>query len=328
MRKQLYIILFTCYTFVIYGQNIDAVMYDESCDSSFYSVIKVNENEYWAGGKHGILKRIDTFGNYENIDFPNSGLNILKMVNSGDYVFMATNRGAIYRIDTRDNSFISKTFSGFGNKCFYDMIVLESGDILVSGGTSGISRGRKRLPRGFIAKVDPNLESIQVKWKNRSHFVWSILQKDDGSLIAATFNGVNSHILKTTDFKEWNRLDRVRGLIYVVNDIDGLIYGGAPNFRYNRNGIAGRINQNTEMFEETGCLWTMQSINGKIISTTQSGDVIMINRKTNETERFQIPEKLSLYSIAIMNESKFMTVGHGKSIYIIDLDQTPLQTAF
>lgn len=316
----LFVLLLYANTF---AQKIQTVLHGIDSDSSFYHIAKINNNEFWIGGEYGILKTMDTLGNVSNIKYDNVGLNILKIERVNNYVFIATDDAVIYRYDIEKKVFIKKEFPEFKGKCFYDLIALSNGKLMVCGGTKGIAKATKKLPKGFIAIVDMDLNTITTVWKNYRKFVWSLLELDNHKILASTYNGLSTKIIETTDFKHWKTNTQVKGLVHEIALIDNQVwYCGSKNNHYKNEGIIGlnKIDHSKKVICKTGCIWSMDILNDKIISVTQSGELLKLDKVTNEFELLKIPDAFTLYDIQKISNKKIVVIGHGHTAYILDFN--------
>ena len=324
MRKITTSLLFIILLSNIIGQKVHILSKGIHSDSSFYCVEKITENEFWIGGESGILKKIDSLGNINTINFPNKGIDILKIKRINNYVFLITSNAVIYRYQIDENIFIEKEFPQFKNKCFYDIMELKNGSVLVCGGASGIAKGRKVVPKGFIATINQDLKNIKVVWKCYRKFVWSLIENKNHKAFGFTFNGLNTRIIQSDNLLKWRSQLKIKGLVHNTILVDNQIwYCGAKNINYSKKGIVGAATdkKNQTSFNETGCLWSLESINSKIISVTQSGELLKIDKNTYEFERINIQNSFTLYDLIKISESKMLIVGHGKTAYIIEFSK-------
>jgi hypothetical protein len=321
MKHQIQLIFLLLFYSTAFGQKIHTIFQGIESDSSFYHIEKINKNEFWAGGEYGILKKIDSLGNVSTQNFPNEGLNILKILKKENYVFIITDNAVIYRYDILNKMFKKKIFLNFKNKCFYDLIALQNGDLMVCGGTSGIAKGEKKIPNGFIAILDPDLKEISTVWKSRRKFVWSLLELENGNILASTFNGLNTKIIKTENYIDWEKNTRIKGLVHEIALLTNTIwYSGSRNIHDKENGIIKMKGQKQLLLNKTGCLWSMDVVNGKIISVTANGKLIILDKKTSELKQID-NSPFVFYDIEKISESKILVVGHGKGICIIDFHE-------
>ena len=300
------------------------VNYGLETDSSFYHMAKINNNEFWVGGEYGILKKIDSSGNISEVNYPNEGLNILKIIDVEDYIYIVTANSVIYRYNTLDQTYFKKTFPNFKNKCFYDVITLQDGNLLVCGGTTGIQVESKTIPKGFIALLDKDLNELNTVWKCYRKFVWSLLELPNGDVLASTFNGNNSKIIRSVNHTKWKKDVIIKGLVHELALLDDdIYYSGAKSIRFKEDGIFGIKDQEQTQLDGTGCLWSMDLVNGNIISVTSNNKLVLFDKKTNEVRQMDIPISSAMYDIQKISESKIVVVGHAQSMYIIDLEEQP-----
>ena len=90
----------------LFGQSVNVVLRGSKSDSSFYHLAKIKNNEFWAGGKYGILRSIDTLGNVSGIPFPNEGHDILKIERVKNHVFILTSNSVVFKYDIEKDTFI------------------------------------------------------------------------------------------------------------------------------------------------------------------------------------------------------------------------------
>lgn len=309
------------------AQQLQVVSHIPHSDSSLYSIAKVNNNEYWTCGKHGLLKKIDSLGNISSIELAHEGLNILKIVPHKNYLYLLTNNAVIFRYDTISKVFTKKKFSTFKNRCFYDMVPLNNGKLMVSGGATAISKGKKALPQGYIAMVDENLEEIVAVWKSYRKFVWSLLKLESGVVLASTFNGQNSHVITTSNYTNWTRDSKIKGLVYALNELDGNVwYSGAKSIYYKKNGIYGIKGETQYELKEPGCLWAMAMIKGKLALTTTHGKLLLKDMKTTEITPISTPTPFCIYALHRLSDNKYMLVGNELGIFIVDFKQGTTKT--
>jgi hypothetical protein len=198
------------------GQKIISMHTSATNDSSYYDIAKINENEFWAAGEDGILTQIDSTGKPTKINLPDCHNNFLKILPVQHFIFLFTDNGTIFRYDTINKIFIKKTFEQFQSKCFYDAVSYAENEIIVCGGATGISRHQKKIPKGFIAKLDYELNEPEILWKSFRKFVWSLELKNE-QVLAAIFNGNNSVIKSSSNLKNWKSISKkIKGIVEVV----------------------------------------------------------------------------------------------------------------
>jgi hypothetical protein len=303
----------------VIGQEISEISNYQYANNSFYHIEKINDNEFWIGGKGGVLEKIDTLGKIFSLNILDDTLSILKIEKVGNYVFIATENAVIYRYNLDDRRLIKRHFPKFEGLCFYDLIGLKNGDILVCGGARAIVRGEKKIPKGFIATLNLDLESVTVVWQSKRKFVWSIIQRENGEVLATTFNGISTKIISSSSFKKWETSKNVRGLVHEIAILESeLWYSGTKNINYKKQGIVGGFNHKTSKIKHSGCLWSMSLLNDKLISVTEHGNLILIDKSTNEIHQLDLPGKEAMYDIQSISKTKLLLIGRGENVYIVD----------
>jgi hypothetical protein len=302
----------------LWSQPFFTVLQGTESDSSFYHLEKINANEFWVGGEYGILKSIDTLGNVINIDgFENDGKNILVIKRVGDKVYVATDNSLIYCYDLETKLWQKKYFKKFKNRCFYDLLEIENGKILVCGGTTGIATGLKKIPNGFVGLLNFEAEKIDVVWKNKLKFVWS-MTKNEKQFYIVTYNGFNSKIKSTYDLKQWKTTNIVKGLVHEIDILDNeMWFSGTKNMSYSKSGIYGLAcdGKTPKTMSKVGCIWSISGALNNKFGVTNDGT--LLNLLTQQ--QIRIPKAFTLYDLKFITNQKLLLVGHGKGIYIMNL---------
>ena len=299
-------------------QNIQTLQLGQDNDSSYYHLTKIGPNEFWAGGEYGILSVFDTLGNMRSISLPLEGAAILKMEKKENYVFIATDDCSIIKYNLTDQRFIKRKFSGFRNKCFYDMIFTSDNKIILCGGSTGISKAQKKLPRGFIGVTNFDLDQPKIVWKSYRKFVWSIKETANNELLAATFNGVNTKILRSAKDLKWSKYKKIKGLVHEINLINNqTVYCGTGGIHFNKDGFIQKENEKKQVFTNEGCFWSMENVNQLPYLVTQKGKIVM-GQQGGTSQQCKLPTHFPIYDLEQVSENKFMVVGHGKSAFIFE----------
>ncbi len=315
-------ICFFCFATNAKAQSIKVISKGIESDSSYYHIEKINNNEYWAGGEYGILTKIDSLGNTSSIPYDNDGKSILKIQKVNNYIFIATADAVIYRYDINKQLFIKKEFKGFKNKCFYDLIPLKNGQLLICGGTKGISNGEKKMPHGFIGVLNQDLEDMKIVWHCYRKFVWSVLQQENEEILAATFNGFNTKILRSNKSIHFKKIAKVKGLVHEIALLNNSIWhAGSKNIHYTKDGIIGENYTKNIKLKGIGCLWSMDNLYNRMVGVSNSGKIVLLNNKTSTTKIIDTPTNYSLYDIANISGCKLLMVGHAKTIFLVEINR-------
>lgn len=302
-----------------YCQNIQTIQLGQDNDSSYYHLSKIGPNEFWAGGEYGILTAFDTTGNYHSIPLPLDGAAILKIEKKENFVFIATDDCSIIKYDLTNQTFVQKKFSGFKNKCFYDMVFTSDDQIILCGGSTGISKAEKKLPRGFIAKTNFDLDQPKIVWKSYRKFVWSLKETANNELLAATFNGINTKIIRSTRDSKWRKYKKIKGLVHEINCIENnIVYCGTGGIHFNKDGFLQKEKEQQQMLKNEGCIWSMETYHQLPILVTQKGKMLLTS-KDNSIKNISLPTSFPLYDLEQVSENKFLVVGHGKSAFMVEI---------
>ncbi len=322
IRLLTYIVVCFFWQFSVSGQTtlIKNLTPGYAQDSSFYDVAKINDNEYWIGGEFGILYKTDTLGNLNSILKDKIDASILKIQHANNYVFIATDKSQIVKYDLQNHEYVIKSFPQLENKCIYDLIVCKDGTLMICGGKTDISKSKLRVPRGFIATLDTSLTNFEFSWTCYRKFVWSLIQLDNGDILASCFDGLTSSILVSDTPKAWKRKDRVFGLVHEFYKVDNEVwYSGTQTFNVSKNGIYGKVFDNKgplHTFKE-GSVWALTIINGTLIGVTQTGEIFEVDTQTGLARLKSFKSEESIYDCIQVGKNKMIIVGHGKSAYIV-----------
>ncbi|MEL7340462.1 MAG: hypothetical protein AAGM67_08260, partial [Bacteroidota bacterium] len=246
-------------------------------DSSYYDIAAIGNGLFWAAGENGLLQQIDSEGNVQRLAFPEGEINLLKILPTEDAIFIGGDQGTIFRYDRRGQSFERSYFGkDFAKRCFYDMMLMDDGTLLVAGGNQKIAKAGKTLPKGFIAKVDPSLKtSPSIVWESAIHFVWSLERPGDDSkeYIAAAYSGFQTAILSSiNEANTWQKKSHVPALVHHLHwNGEEMYYSGVKNMIFHSNGRVGKLNGDKIELADEGCVWSLLELNGKLHALTYNG---------------------------------------------------------
>jgi hypothetical protein len=303
------------------AQKIDIISSSNSADSSLYDICKLNDNEFWIGGEHGILKSIDSSGIFNSVIYKNKGNSIYKMVKAGKYIYIAADNGTIYKFNIAnqqlENLFTSKKYK---NYCFYDLIVLENGKLIVCGGKSKIIKTKHILPFGFILEVDTSLlGKMDLLWKSKWNFVWSLTQ-DNKKIYASAYNGRCSKIIVADKNKrKFKKKYKIKALVHkLIMKQDTLWIAGSKNLHFFKDGIIGKIKNdsiNINTIYGKGCIWNMLFTGDSILVYANDGTILY--NKTDDWVPFKANPHRPIYASIQFNNKSVLMVGNGKTILLL-----------
>ncbi|MEM6345956.1 MAG: hypothetical protein AAF927_18830 [Bacteroidota bacterium] len=294
-------------------------------DSSYYDIAAIGNGLFWAAGENGLLKEIDSDGNTRSLAFPEGEVNLLKIVPTADAIFIGGDQGMIFRYDRRtetfERSFFGKTFA---KRCFYDMMVMDDGTLLVAGGNQKIAKAGKTLPKGFIAKVDPSLQfGPEIVWESAVHFVWSLERPGDESVeyIAAAYSGIQTTILSSINgATTWQKKGHVPALVHHLHWTgEEIYYSGVKNPFFSSNGRVGKLNGDKIELVDEGCVWSLLELNGKLHGLTFNGSIAELEPVSATVTKRYRPTTFSLYEAVAIDDQRALIVGHGQQLFLMDL---------
>lgn len=313
-----------------YAQVIHTIQSGDHPDSSYYDIARIDANEFWVGGENGILTCLDSLGNISHMQLPVRGRDILKIVPSGQYVYLAADQGTIFRYNRLRDKWIYADFSdqGFGKLTFYDLVVTESGKLVLSGGHNRIAQGQVAIPRGFVATIDEELLGApQIVWSHALMFPFALEYDElEDEVYVAAFNGVNSQLFSSIDGAEtFQRRNTIPGLVHdLLWHQNEMWYAGAKGVRYTKTGLAGKVDGTPMEMEGEGCIWSLLPMGDKMYSLAYNGAIVAANEEFDSYDFKIRPSTTSLYEAAAISSTKAYIVGHGRTILMIEqeIDQS------
>lgn len=295
------------------AQTVRHISQSTSGDSSFYDMLRLQAGEIWLGGEYGILKRF-TGQSLSNIAYPNTGKNILRIAESGDYIFLAADKGTLYRLHKPSGTWLVKQYEAYRNQCFYDMMADTDGSLLLCGGSSGIGKGKIRIPRGFVLRLDTNLQQEpQVLWSETRRFAWTLSRDASNRVVFSVFNGINSRLYRIDAAQNLNKGEKIKGLVHSLSlSNNRLVYGGCAGLRYKHKGMWGYTDdaQSRRIIRRAGFISNVIEHENKLIAFSQQGQVWEL--APEQTRLLWSGSFGSLYE-GVSADGLIWLAGHGKT---------------
>ena len=325
MIRSVLLISSLLFSISLQAQQLQALLTGNESDSSFYDIARIDQNRFWAGGENGILKEINQEGIVTDIPLPYRDINILKIVRSGDYVFLAADKGTIIRYDLNTGKVIRSNFSKkFQKKCFYDMLALEDGTLIVAGGNQKIAKAGKSIPHGFIARLDPQLAfDPEISWEHPLFFAWSILEPQNdlsGEYFAVVYNGIHSTLLSSAnEGQSWQKKQNIKGLVHDISWRDDRIWlAGSKNFFFHKNGWIRDMTGEEVFFVQEGCIWSMLTVGEATYALAYNGALISLDMANQTYGSKDRPSQTPLYEAVAIDGERALIAGHGRQLYLLD----------
>lgn len=321
-------------TQLLSGQTVHVLRDGNQPDSSYYDIARVGANEFWAGGENGLLHKIDSSGRTTRLNLPGRAVvDVLKIVPAGRYVYVAGSQGSIFRYDRNAGTWITASYEreGFGKLAFYDLVMMNDGSLIASGGHQRVAKGQVAIPRGFVARLDPELlRAPEIVWSHGLMFSFSMAY-DPGrdELFLSAFNGVNTHLFSSVDGAlTFQRQGSLPGLVHHLRWHDGdLWFSGAKSLRYSRTGLAGKRGERSLELPGEGCIWSLLPLNGTMYCLAFNGAVVAPNAAFDNYQNKGKVLQHSIYEGVAVSGRKALLVGHGGSLLMMELEETAGSTA-
>lgn len=310
-------IVFLCSSSV-FAQIITVVQSSDIIgDSSYYHILRVNENEFWLGGEYGLLKKINNEEKLEEIIYPNNGNHILAMELWGrDKVILVCDKGTIYQYCTVTYKWEFTNIPEFNNSAFYNITTVNDSVAFICGGNSKVADGKKAIPYGFILKTIDKGLNWQKIYKNNFKMIWDILY-DNNQLYAITYSPLGSNVIVSEDLgKSWKKTGiKNSGLYHDIEKSDNLYFVGGEVSKNKSNGIITLIeNQSDIKLKGTGIFWELNAGSLFILATACNGILAFKKRDEYEWNAVKSPIAKHLYSSKFIDPSSAYIVGREKTI--------------
>jgi hypothetical protein len=308
--------------FISIAQQVKIISQDKNSELSYYDICRISDNEFWIGGEDGILKKIDTLGNISTIKFDVPAFDILKMAFRNDSVWLAGTHGNLYSYSLNDSSVRKVEFpKRFHRLCFYDLLSMPDGSLLLCGGNTKIPAAAKVAPYGFILKKFPVSElRPEYHWRRWLAFAWS-LQSNGEDLFAAIYKvpAFKSEIKsKHVNAKKWDKSRIVDGLVHSIYFSGySLLYCGASSVAFSETGMAGTTGRfsNHWVMNKSGCVFDIKTMEGQIVACDYSGNILHLS-DDNISSVYCLGT--SLYELAFLSATRIVVVGKNQSIVLVD----------
>lgn len=319
------VLLLFCVSNLLKAQEVKCRVLNQviHADSSFYDIEKVTENQIWICGERGKILVLDTLGNLIFSTQICVTEDFLKIHRYKDRILVASSEANIYEFDLKLNFIEKHSYPQLKNKCIYDLLTLDNDDLLICGGHHNIAKAQKAMPNGYIAIIKSDWSSCNFVWKSFRKFVWSVATFDH-QILATTYNGLASKVIYSkSNARKWRKKLLIKGLIHEINALDNLvIYAGSKNIAYQKQGLIGAASQSNRSshITDTGCIWSFIVDNDHILAVNNSGELITYNLLTlklmTKTKLVDTP----LYEIEKVTNNKFIAIGHGGVVMMIDVN--------
>ena len=329
MQKYAAIVLIIFLCNILPAQNISYIQSATSGDSSYYDIFALNNNEFWIGGKHGILNRLDSTGNISKVSYPGEGEHILNInAFNENKIIVTADKGVLYLHDRKTNTWEKKRLQQFSGRTFYSIQIVNDSVAFICGGSSQVSFGQKAIPWGFILKSSDQGKSWEKVYSSPFHMVWDLtFDAKSNRIYASLFSPLGGKIISSnSEHINWQS-EKIEGnnLFHSISYRDNnLILAGMETGTKRDKGIL--IEKIKLEFKEVAGFWSY-NFNEYFEVLTSSGGTFLFKaaRSANyNIVKTEIP--LNLYEAAFINDRQLFIIGSRQTILKIDLQAAPLST--
>lgn len=316
----LFVILNSGITNLANAQNYLPLSTGNDSDPSFYDIVKLSDNLFFAGGEKGRMLLLDSNKVVSAINLPDSlAFDILKILPLKKNLWISLRSGHLIKFSPEKEQISEIILPKFLHKhCIYDMVEANDSTLLLCGGSQNVAKGHIDIPNGFIASINLNTRHLEVLYKNKLSFVWS-LKKHQNKYFAAAYQ---SHLSRTQILNlnlegPISHFTTINALIHEIKASGStLIFTGSKTLNYKKTGVICLIdsNQNKKRFEFSGGgIFDVIPWQNKIIGANFKGDVLCFDM-TNHSIRITKTGNTAIYAIVPICPDKFYMAGHGNYI--------------
>ncbi len=308
----------------IFAQNTLFIQAPASPDSSFYDIIKVQKNEYWICGEHGILKSVDSLGIITDIHgFPGKDNNLLKMLKLSDRILISGDKGYIYTFFFSSKKWKTLHIPSLKRRSIYSLLSLGDSIIYACGGNMPIAKGKRAIPRGFVYISTDQGESWRQVINKWNRFFWDMAYNPEQHNVAALgYSPLGSRIfeIKNDDFQKSAMHTKL-----LLHDIEyapeqGLLACGG---QYKKSGGKGKIywfnQKKTIDFESGGFIWSLIFDQQLKLLTAGPGTIHFTTPGSKQWQSKQILSPGNFYQSVKISDRKVFIIGSGGLLLQITL---------
>lgn len=290
-------------------------------DSSFYDLLKLNEQTFLLAGKFGILQTLDREGNIKSIFNPEAGKDIYKIDKWDDENIIAcSDKGYILQYNLKTKIWNNMQLKGFENSCMYSMCVVDENTAYVCGGRSEIAHSLKVIPNGFILFTKDRGRTWEKIYSCNYQMVWSLSVDKKNNKINALVYQPNKSFIYSSNIGEQNFTKNIalgKGLYHELdydNNNNWIAVGG----RHNGFGISKNALKKCQY--NSGLIWSYSVKKNIEIYSGSSSNFIIKDTKESTEKQYSLPlnNNYGIYESAFFDDKKAVLVGSGQCIIFVD----------
>ena len=293
-------------------------------DSSYYDIVPVG-NDYWIGGKYGILKSSDSEGNLSDIAYPNQHVDIYKIDRfDPQHLIACADKGIVYKHDLVAKTWEVVQVKGYEKACFYNMAVVNDSTAFVCGGNTAIAHSQKTIPLGFILKTTDRGRTWRKVYSNAFKMVWCVKYNPHNQQVYALMYTPNRTHLYALEKERWQRKQKIGNSIFheiqFENATDFVATGGWI-------GKKGRIYRNNQkqIIKEVGLIWGRVSNDRYHLYTACNGQIVL-DTKSGNCKRFgvKLNNRFSIYEAIFTSAHTALAIGSAQTLLHITVKESTL----
>jgi hypothetical protein len=303
----------------LFAQQFTSIQISEKQnDSSFYDILKIDESNFWVAGEKGILVNLSSTFKQTDIQYPNEGLNILKIGKfSNNHIVLCADKGTIYHYYVAEKKWKTQHIQGFKNKVLYNFVAFNDKIAFICGGNSKIALSKKAIPGGFILKTEDGGLSWKKIYSSKGSMIWDV-DLVNNNLVALKYNIFGTRLLTINSIsnKMISKSQCYKMLAHEYNPSLKMLLG-ANDYHIYKSGKAIFLNKTESSLNCKSLIWDVAILKNKIIGSSCNGKLIILNPNTTtqSASEIQSPTKFNLYGIIAANENDILLIGSNKTIF-------------
>lgn len=322
MKTCLPLFLFFClHSFLNYGQNpeVEIIQYPSfSGDSSYYDIAEINQGEYWIVGKNGVIHQLSENKLIKPLSYPNTGIHWLKIGKfTNGNVLIVGDYGNILIWDACQKHWNQKSLKGYKNKCFYNLVVIDSLTAYICGGNRNIALSKKRIPHGFVLKTNDGGVTWQRDFSRARFMFWSMKVSENNQKIVLMGYTPNAtqFFEKDITINRWIKSYKLKGLFhdFCFSDAQCPVTVGSRTLNFRKNAMIAESPCHIWCNKEKGAFWDVEKIGRNFIVCGSKGYIVF---KTPDNFWKQLPINIyeNFYEIIPVSENQAIIVGSRQAV--------------
>jgi hypothetical protein len=274
--------------------------------TSYYDIIKANNNTIYLCGKNGVLAKIE---NDSVVLVQKLEQHLYKFLQISDSVLLITaNKGYLYYYNIYTNLLVNTTIKKLSKSCIYASCKTNDTTIYICGGTSNMALAKKDLPKGFIYQsVDKGISWKKI-YSKKIRMIWDVHYNYTTKHIEAiAYAPWGSKIISFN--KNKHSIYKNKNLLHQFTKNNSGMYNGG-SFKKN-TGFLSSLN-NEPINNSDGFCWSSFYTNDYLLSLHSVGNVYL--HRNNQLTKIETNTKNNLYEICQYNTNEYFIAGSNNTV--------------